>query len=235
MKLTVRCSNTGVLAIIGLAIAILLATDIFTRPRTVSAPVASSDKVVAKEFCLTDDNGRTRARIAMNEYGAPCLQLFDKQGQTRAQLRLNKSDVPSLRLYDAAGRARSITGFTLDDMQPSLVMFDENGNGRLAANPDSPSINGKSICDEDRTWKRANPLSPYFAGSDTTVTLENGQDLYIRDIQAQNAQLEAEKARMEAEIEQQQALAKAQEQEARDQAERARQQEMNVRIKLLGR
>src|SRR5436190_2860357 len=117
MRLTVRFSNTGVLAIIGLAIAILLATDIFMRPHTAPAPVAT-DRIVTKEFCLTDDSGKTRARIAMNEYGSPCLQLFDQKGQTRAQLRLNKNDVPSLRLYDAAGRARSITGFTLDDMKP---------------------------------------------------------------------------------------------------------------------
>jgi len=216
MKLTVRLSNTGVLAIIGVIIAILLAADIFSRPHVVVAP--ATDRVTAKEFVLTDDSGQTRARIAMNEYGSPCFQLLDKQGQTRAQLRLNRNDVPSLRLYDVQGRARSITGFTLDDMQPSLVMFDENGNGRLVANPDSPSINGKSIFDEDRTWKNDLPsgLNIYtFSQSCSDSGMRDS--MILRGIQAQTAQLEEQKARLEAENARLEAEADA----ARDRAQAA--------------
>jgi len=216
MRLTVRFSNTGVLAIIGLAIAILLATDIFMRPRMAAPAPVATDKIVTKEFCLTDDSGRTRARIAMNEYGSPCLQMYDSQGQTRAQLRLNRNDVPSLRLYDASGRARSITGFTLDDMQPSVVLFDEGGNGRLVANSESPSLNNKTIFDEDRTWKNgfpsSSPFGPYVSTRIEPIRIDRSANELLA---AQKAQMEAEQARMEAEMEAQKAQMEAERDRAR--------------------
>lgn len=197
MKLTVRLSNMGVLAIIGLAVALLLAADILMRPHTVVAAPVATEKVVTKEFCLTDDSGRTRARIAMNEYGSPCLQLYDQQGQTRAQLRLNKDDVPSLRLYDANGQARSITGFTLDNMQPSVVMFDENGSGHLVASPASPPVNNRNICDEDAMRQRNSFSSNnyYLLPRDNYAPEQIHIDLRGNDFVIDNAQREAEQAK----------------------------------------
>src|SRR5260221_3431387 len=208
MKLSVRFSNLGVLAIIGLAIAVLLATDIMMRPRlTVLAPVAT-EKVVTKEFCLTDDSGNIRARIAMNEYDSPCLQLFDNQGQTRAQLRLNQNGVPSLRLNDDLGRVRSVTGFDLNDMQPSVILFDENGRGRVVANAESPSINNKLCDDQDKTWQ---------GNSSYSSSLSN-RFISLRNIQNQNAQQALEQAQQALEREKQ---ARAEAAAARDRAREA--------------
>lgn len=150
MKLSVRFSNGELIVIFGLITAMLLFHDIFSRPALVptSAP-ASTDKIVTKEFCLVDDAGKTRARIALNDQGSPALQLFDKAGQQRAQLRLNANDVPSLRLYDGDGKLRSVTGFNLNTNEPVVVMFDRLGRGYPGVSLDAPMVTDNLFTDED--------------------------------------------------------------------------------------
>jgi hypothetical protein len=136
MKVTLHFSSTTLIAVVGMFVAMLLLADIYAR-RAPAAPLAaqmpSSETVIAKEFRLVDDDGKTCARIAMNEYHAPCLQLFDRNGQQRAQLRLNRDGVPSLRLYDADGKVRSVDGFLhnirLNTLKPGLALFDDSGVG----------------------------------------------------------------------------------------------------------
>lgn len=131
MKLSIQLSSMSLILLMGLVLGILLLADIREhRGAVVTTPQAgTADRVVAKEFVLTDDNGNTRARIGMNETGSPCMQLFDRQGHQRAQLRLNEDDIPSLRLYDDQGALRSVMGFSLKDQQPKFLLFDESGRG----------------------------------------------------------------------------------------------------------
>ena len=136
MKFTVRLSSVSVVAFVGLVLALLVLADLHAHRGSYTPGVSSSaERIVTKEFVLVDDEGRTRARIGMNDSDSPSLQLFDHSGQQRAQIRLNKDDVPSLRLYDDNGRLRSVTGFCLNDQTPQFIQFDENGSGHALQNP----------------------------------------------------------------------------------------------------
>ncbi len=170
MKLSLRFTNSGLISVVGLIVALLVLMDInahrAANPTLTAAPANTVDRVVTKEFCLVDDSGKTRARIAMSDYDAPALQLFDRQGQQRAILRLNRDDVPSLRLFDANGKVRSVTGFNLNTMEPSLVFFDPDGRGALASSSEyGASGMGLTFCDEDLLYNDG--TSPRYIQVDT--------------------------------------------------------------------
>jgi hypothetical protein len=132
MKFSLRLTNAGLFAIVGLILAVLLVADLSVRR---AAPPMNADRIVTKEFVLLDNAGRPRARIAVDENDAPSMQLYDKQGTKRAQLRLNGDDVPSLRFYNAEGKVDSVLGYNLNSMEPALVFFNPFGEGRLVTNP----------------------------------------------------------------------------------------------------
>ena len=204
MKFTVHLTATQLIAIIGMLIAGLLVMDISARRSTPTfasaSAVGSSEKVVAKEFCLIDDAGQTRARIGMNEYNAPSVQLFDKNGQRRAQLRLNGDEVPSLRLYDNNGQVRSVTGFNLGTMEPGLAMFNGNGEGHFVnAFPEWVSSN-QTVHDEDT---HSGQRIHVFQDNNNARTIEQSFTFTVPHIQvqvqAEEALAEAEKTRQDAE------------------------------------
>ena len=158
MKFSLHLSNVAIALITSALLGLLLLADISVRmsaPNAPLAPAVTSEGITTKELTLTDSQGRVRIRMAVDESDAPSLQMFGQDGGKRAQLRLNQNDVPSLRLYDATGSVRSVTGFTLQDMQPAFVQFDENGTGRALNNAPYNSPYGATgsfaqIFDEDK-------------------------------------------------------------------------------------
>ena len=133
MDLNVRIDTPTLAVFLGAAAGLLLLRDICAHRHAVPAPTCAAtrlvvqDRVVTKEFVLTDDSGQTRARIGMNELDAPALSLHDKSGQNRALLRLNQDDIPSLRLFDENETLRSGVGFAQGTMEPHLWFFDQDG------------------------------------------------------------------------------------------------------------
>jgi len=225
-------NNPVLFAVIWGGLAALILQDVSVRHAhhgVYGKGVATTDRVIAKEFVLVDDNGNTRARIGMNDKDAPTLQLLDRSGQTRAQLRLNQNDVPSLRLYDEQGRVRNVMGFTLNDMNPSFVTFDNNGTGHLnnTARPDAGYVN---VQDEDHTWKNISGLNasainlnvqdPIIYTYSNSITLPPAQQL---DTLRVDVQRQAEMARDQA---------RAAEVMARDQARAAQVQAEEMRQEM---
>jgi hypothetical protein len=192
VRFSFRLSNAGLFSIIGLALVALICGNFSTRrvsPPAQYAPSATLERVVTKEFCLVDDSGQTRARIAMNEHGAPAIQLLDRSGQQRAQLRLNKDDMPSLRLYDANGTLRSVTGFNLMTSEPKVILFDQSGAGKSLDSVSGWTAYGETYRDEDvfSNWRSNSFLfPPTRRAQEETATLRR---------------LEAELARARAELE----------------------------------
>lgn len=133
MNFSFRVDTTTLAILMSAIVALLVLHDIHAHqplPATASAPtrISVQDRVVTKEFVLTDDSGQTRVRIGMNELDAPALSLYDRGGQERALVRLNKDDVPSLRLFDQSGTLRSGIGFTRGTLEPHLWFFDQDGS-----------------------------------------------------------------------------------------------------------
>ena len=101
---------------IGLAcVAVLLA--LWARPA----------EVQARKFVLLDENGKTRALLAMEEFG-PRLSLADAQGKTRAALCVVKTG-PVLNLSDMNGTARA----GLAVLKDGPVLNLDYGNGKTRA------------------------------------------------------------------------------------------------------
>ncbi len=196
MRFRIHLTNPAIFAMLWVALSALVLHDIMLRHASMQAlrygaNTNVTERVVTKEFVLVDDNGNTRARIGMNDKThAPSVQLFDSAGNQRAQLRLNKDDVPSLRLYDASGSLKSVMGFTLADMQPAYITFDNNGTGHIE-NTSRPN-NFQSVYDEDLMTQRLSFLSPFNRASSRSVN----QRAYMTftaasQVQAANAQVEA--------------------------------------------
>ena len=161
MKFSLHLSNVALALLTSAFLGLLLLTDITMRmnpaPSAV-APAVTSEKVVTRELTLTDSQGRVRIRMAVDDSDAPSIEMNGQDGGKRALLRLNQNDVPSLRLYDASGTVRSVTGFTLRDMQPVFAQFDANGVGR--AIDSAPYLSGRvnaQIRDEDTVGKYLAP------------------------------------------------------------------------------
>ena len=197
MKFRIHLTNPAIFAMLWIALSALVLHDIMLRRAAPPVNVTSggvSDRVVTKEFVLVDDNGNTRARIGMNEQtNAPTVQLFDAQGQQRAQLRLNKNDVPSLRLYDSGGNVKSVMGFTLNDMQPSYVTFDNAGVGHVE-NATRSGMSWMPVRDEDLMSKYGLNFGSYSCG---TV---NVSSTYTDPTSAQAVTLQVQEAAAQAEI-----------------------------------
>lgn len=134
MNFNFRVDTTTLAILMSAIVALLLMHDIHAHHQVVPAStlpmtqISVQDRVVTKEFLLTDDSGQTRARIGMNELNAPALSLYDRGGQQRALVRLNRDDVPSLRLFDQSGTLRGGMGFTRGTLEPHLWFFDQDGS-----------------------------------------------------------------------------------------------------------
>ena len=198
MKFRIHLTNPAIFAMLWVALSVLVLHDIALRraavPSLSGTGDAVSDKVVTKEFVLVDESGKTRARIGMNEQtNAPCVQLFDSAGQQRAQLRLNKNDVPSLRLYDDGGSLKSVMGFTLNDMQPSYVTFDNAGVGHVenASRPEAAYIR---VHDEDLMSKYGLNANGYSSWSAPAAYIST--NVYDSQVQSARSQVQAAQAEL---------------------------------------
>lgn len=147
MKLSIRLSNTGLAALAGIAMLLMLFGIVLSRP--VMVQTTNSDRVEAREFILRDSAGRERVRIAVDDNDSPGITLLDKSGTRRALLRLNGEDVPSLRMYDAAGKVDSVLGTCLNNNEPGLFLFDSMGTGRLASRSSGSFLSDVPVRDED--------------------------------------------------------------------------------------
>ena len=145
MRFSIRVDSMTFCALMGATLALLMLLDIQslrqTAPRRANMANTVQERVVTKEFVLTDESGNKRVRIGLNELDAPALSLYDKSGTERALLRLNRDDVPSLRLFDENGTMREGMGFAQGSMEPHLWFFDANG-GTSELLPAGNSNNG---------------------------------------------------------------------------------------------
>ena len=73
---------------------------------------------------LFDENGKERVALMLDK-DAAALRLLDERGKVRVDLPLNE-DGAAFRLLDGHGKMRAGFGL-LNNVGPSLVLFDENG------------------------------------------------------------------------------------------------------------
>lgn len=83
----------------------------------------------ANAFVLVDENGKTRAAVALSKTGSGFL-LYDENGKTRAVLAVDK-DGPGLALADEDGKSRATLAVVKDG--PGLVLYDKNGKAEWQA------------------------------------------------------------------------------------------------------
>jgi hypothetical protein len=76
----------------------------------------------ANAFVLEDDDGRTRAELAMGEHG-PGFHLYDEKGNIRGVLEMNAAQ-SRLTLYNPEGNGFAGLHVT-DDGKPKLFMYDK--------------------------------------------------------------------------------------------------------------
>jgi hypothetical protein len=110
--------------IVGTAVVLVgidLAVRAFLPPKVVYVG-QTRDVVTAREFRLTDDNGRLRAHLFTDQQGEPGLVLYDRMERPRAQLD-TWDTIPSLILYSPDGQRSSYFG--MDDLGKSMIhMYD---------------------------------------------------------------------------------------------------------------
>jgi len=92
-----------------------------------AAPYNPGKVLQANQFNLLDENGKTRAVLAMLA-GGPTLAFYDEKGQTHAVLALSP-DGPGLQFSDEKGQTRA--GLDLAEGGPRLSLADEKGNIRV--------------------------------------------------------------------------------------------------------
>ena len=99
---------------------------------------AATEEVIARQFVLVDDKGKTRAVLGMSKTG-PSLALYDENGKFRATLNVTE-DGPALGLLDEKGKPRAGLAVTKDG--PQLSLFDENSKNRawLAMSKNGPGL-----------------------------------------------------------------------------------------------
>ena len=141
----VRWFNCCLITCIVLALAVWLILKTF-NPETAWAQSAPKE-IRANKFVLEDQDGTTRAQLAIDLNGS-MLFLHDENGNIRAAL-IATSDGPALVLREK-GKTRAELGVLKDT--PQLVLLDENGKPRtaLSVDKDGPKLglfekNGKPI------------------------------------------------------------------------------------------
>lgn len=158
MKFSVKLTGSEFVACVGLLFVAFAVFD-FAHHRAAAAPavVDSQDRIVTRDLCLVDHLGHTRARLTLGDNDAPTLELFDANQTRREALRLNGDGVPSLRLYDDQGRVRSVTGFNLTTMDPTVALFDGAGVGHPLEVSGDAVWQAPLLGDADQTWGAAAP------------------------------------------------------------------------------
>lgn len=132
----------GVTLLAGLAVVIQLGNGSGTTPKPDGDAV---DEVRASRFTLVDENGKTRARLGVDEDGTG-LRLYDENGKPRAVLSVDEDgtllamsdengklgpmlvtskEMTLLNMYDKDAKARVTLG--VGESGPVLGLRDENG------------------------------------------------------------------------------------------------------------
>ena len=113
--------NRWLLLLVGLTVGACLVVGGLAGRKT--SAQADQSEVRTKCLMLQDDNGKTRAKLAMGKEG-PRLALYDENGKVRAGLGAGK-DGPVLALYDENGKGRA--SMTVLNQEPGLVLWGEKG------------------------------------------------------------------------------------------------------------
>ena len=95
--------------------------------------------VTAEEFRVIDEEGKTRAMLAMLPDGSPNLVLFDNDLTPRVQIAVSAIGAPGILCFDKSGYKGAIAsiGLLYGDT-PSIGLIDSDGNNRiqLSIDPD---------------------------------------------------------------------------------------------------
>ncbi|HOC94023.1 MAG TPA: hypothetical protein PKH33_16870 [bacterium] len=105
----------------------LLAFGLFEGAQRLTAVDEFHGEIKATAFTLVNEEGETRAQLAIDEYG-PWLRMFDRDGEVRALFYV-EDDGPALAMYDSNGEPRAVL-WVDDDDEPKLGMYDSNGKSR---------------------------------------------------------------------------------------------------------
>lgn len=92
--------------------------------------------VSAKQFTLLDNDGKTRAVLAMEADRSPALKLFDENGVTRMKLQAS-NDCTAIRFYDSGGEERMFLN-CIGSSPACLSFSDSTGAVRMQLYVDAP-------------------------------------------------------------------------------------------------
>lgn len=113
-----------VVTALALGVAVVLVT---------AASPSTPDSVTARKFVLTDENGKTRAALMIDD-GQPDLGFYDVSGRSRATFGIGKYG-PRFALLDETG-AEVVEGITVGNGGGDLTVAGGNGIGiNLTADP----------------------------------------------------------------------------------------------------
>ena len=144
-----------------------------TASRVWAQTGGTAKELRARSIVIEDENGKTRAVLAVGAESVPGLWLFDENGKTRVDLAAFK-DGPRLTLYAENDKIRVGLGVLKDGQR--LLMSDENGKIRvgLSALKDGPNL---SLYDEN--GKTRIGLGALKDGSAIVLSDENGKDRFL--------------------------------------------------------
>ena len=91
---------------------------------------STSDKIVAKELSIVDNDGNERVVIAGDDNGVASVRIFDAEGIARISSGVNKDNSSYTQWFDAAGKSR-IAALCSPSGQSSVQWRDANGNVRI--------------------------------------------------------------------------------------------------------
>ncbi|MGL4208330.1 MAG: hypothetical protein ACRCTY_02970 [Candidatus Adiutrix sp.] len=139
------------------------------------AAADSSKALIAGEFRLADESGRTRLlltlvrgkprlfmlddsgeyrlEMGLGESGEPHLWLRDQDGAAKIQVALTAKGRPAFRLADHKNRERVILGLS-DEGAPTMILRDDLGRDRLAIWSDK-NESGLALADKNSQAKAA--------------------------------------------------------------------------------
>lgn len=110
----------------------------------------SRASVVAKEVVLADEGGATRARLALDEGGAPFLELRGPKGTRRARLGFEGAGAVVLGLFDEEGEERVGLGVAAD-RSPRLQLYGDGKRGGVEILARREGSSGVYLHRESRT------------------------------------------------------------------------------------
>lgn len=104
---------------------------------------STSNMLRSQMFVVEDDTGKTRIMLTAKGDDAPRILLFDQDGKSRAELALTPMGDPSLNMSSADGQSRLRVSLLGPQRQPEILLLSQDGRSRwrvyLAEN-DTPVV-----------------------------------------------------------------------------------------------